>query len=276
MIYHQHTLGCGCGMGALGQVSGPGPAGPVQGIRTVTGQVDSLIAAIRRTFGPSATLNRSNFNSIVRRAAAGEIDRFSRDDAKDFILGTASKMVDAVASARQLASIRVSNDTERERNRAAQNAMLGPAALLGDKALAVLRDVRPARSGASGLGQVGLWEVPLAVWVVGGLTVAFLGAAAIAAISIWADADQRLNSASREAERICSSSSPPCSAEDRARIVRELTGGSPLEAGAREVGRAVGGAVAAVILGGVLYGVWRLRSAKAERTRRRAAEELFQ
>lgn len=269
MHAHVHSMGCGCGMGALGQISGPGPAGQVQAIETVTRQVDSLVSGIRRTFGTSATLNRSNFSSIVRRAAAGEIDRFSREDAKDFILGTASKMVDAVASARQLSSISVSNDTERERNRTAQNAMLGPAALLGDKALAVFRDLRPARTGASGLGQG--WEVVLAVTVV----VAVLGTAAIAAISIWAEAEQRLRAASREAERICASASPPCSSEDRARIVRELTGTSPLEAGAREVGQVVGGTIAALVLGGVIYGVWRMRSASSERTRRRAAEEYF-
>jgi hypothetical protein len=278
MFPHHHTLGCGCGMNGLGQLTGPGPAGEVQAVQTVAQQVRNLTSAINRAL-PGARFDRSAFQNLLRRIEADEVRQFTREDSKNFILGTAGKMIDAVAQARQLASINVPDDSARERNRAAQNAMLGPAALLGDKALAVFRDMRPVRGGTSGLGQVGLWEVPLAAWVVGGVVIAVLGTAAIAALSVYVDADRRLTNASDEAARICSTASPPCSADDRARIVRSLSGGGPAEAAARAVGEAIGDAAKILIIGGVsataIYVWWSLRSRAAERSRRRAAEEYF-
>ncbi len=272
MMVHRHTLGCGCGMGALGQTSGPGPAGEVQAVQIVARQVSDLTSALNRAM-PRARFDRAQFDSLVRRIREGNVRQFTRAEAKNFILGTAGKMIDAVAQAKMLARINVQSDIARSNNQRAQNALLGPAALLGDKALAVFRDMRPASGGTSGLGQG--WEVVLAV----GAVVAILGTAAIVAISVWADADQRLTYASEEAGRICSSASPPCSADDRARIVRELSGGGPAEAAAREVGEAIGDAAKILIVGGVaavaIYGWFSWRNYSRERSRRRAAEELF-
>lgn len=280
---HLHSMGCGCGMNGLGQAQAAAPAGPVAGIAMVTATVRAMVADARRMFGEE-TFDPANFDRLRSRVLAGErIDRLTREETRDFVLGTIAQMIDAVARATQLSQVTVSGLLGRNENWSTQNSLLGPAALMGDKAREILRDARPvtASGAASGLGLAFLAAIPVGAWVAGTVIAIVLGSAAIAAMTYWADASRRYQSASREADRICAAAG--CSAAERARIVRELSGSGVFEtavsAVSTGVGQGLGDAAKILIVGGTAAGVfyfwWASRQAREAKVRRTAAREYL-
>lgn len=238
----------------------PDAAGAVAGVAILEQYVRALSTEAPHALGSGARLDPANFASIQARIANNTLgDRIPARDVKDFVLGTIARMADAAARARQLSQIHVASEADRDRNYAAQRAVLGPAALMGDKAREALRDMTFIRSaGTAGLGDFGAVSIPVIV----GVVACILGAIAIVALAQWKDANDRLSFASREAERICAASGG-CSASERARITRDLTQGGAFQSFAANIGANLGIAIGVAALAGIGYAVWKSRSRRS-------------
>lgn len=263
-------LGCACTgapMAGLGQTATPGPAGPVNGIADLSADIKSLTQRAIATFGGQAPFSKSAFDLLRQKiqTQGSSLTTLSRDELKQFVGGTIGQVADAVVRAKQLATLTVNTAAERNTNQAAQSALILPARTMFNAASEVLRNITPIQStGTSGLGIAPLIIIAVAVVAVA------LGAAAITAITYWLDSSKRLEYASQQAEAICRTSTPPCSAAQRAQLQRDLSLG-PFDQAAsnftnvvgagisdtiKYVGIAVGGA--AVI--GIGYFWWKHRS----------------
>lgn len=247
----------------LGQASAGAVAGEINGISTLAYDVQQLVARLS-TEWPGERFDASMYRSIKDRARRGELTRMSGREVRQFVYGTAGEVINAIVKAKQLAQIRVSSERARAQNHEVQARVIGPARLMWDAAAEALRDARIERVATSGLGN------PLAVAaVIAGaalIQAVFIGSAALA-ITYWVDSSNRLEFASREAERICREAQPPCSPEQAAQLRRTLSGGGPFQAAAEKIGEGLSEAVVtatvigvagagAIVLGLIGYGIW--------------------
>lgn len=259
----KQPLGCACTgapMAGLGQTTTPGPAGPVNGIADLSADIKSLTQRAIATFGGQSPFSKSAFDLLRQKiqTQGGNLTTLSRDELKQFVGGTIGQVADAVVRAKQLATLTVNTAAERDANQAAQSALVLPARTMFNSASEVLRNMTPLTSMPS--GTHGLGQVETAVIIAAVVVAVLLGAAAITAISYWLDSSKRLEYASQQAEAICRTATPPCSASQRAQLQHDLALG-PFDAAASNFTNVVGGGIGdairyTAIIGGSAVGLF--------------------
>lgn len=230
-------------MAGLGQTTTPGVAGPVNGISDLETDLKTLVQRAVATFGSQVSFSKSSFDALRQKITdkGQSLDQLTRAELQTFVAGTIAQVAGAVVRAKQLAALTVQTSTAREQNQAAQAALIGPARMMYDTASEVLRNLTPVTpAGTSGLGIAPLIIIAIAVVAVA------LGAAAIVAISYWVDSSKRLEYASQQADAICRSATPPCTATQRAQIQHELALG-PYDQAAQVFTGAIGAGISNTI-----------------------------
>jgi len=236
-------------IGVLGAVTPGSPAGEISGVALLATDLQRLAAELRSRMGTIAP-NRAQYLAVkAKLAVLREGDRLSGPEIAQFVGGTVGACADAIATARQIARQTVNTVQEQADNHARQASLIDPARLMWQTAGDFLVNMQPAGA-AFGLGIAPV--VVAALIVAGGIVLA----AGIAAATYYVDAGRRLEQAQVQARALCREFSPPCSPQQAAAIIAQLSI-SPLDRFAEAAGTQVakdftGLAIGAGVAGGVL------------------------